>query len=288
MAEKKQAPRHACPAARASLYCALALYAACFGVSPAAAARQCENALSPGSVCAAECKPGRIALPENALSAPARAARPAARISGPGDAAGAQAPAQESETGERAQGGAARVRLFGTVEFRSKLKDMPRWTRVITEEGKKSGLDSPGGLAASWPAVREKLASRPAMEQLAGVNSFFNRFPYRLDMEAYGVLDYWATTGEFAARSGDCEDYAISKYYALRQLGVPPDRMRIVVVMDSIRNLAHAVLAVYMDGTALILDNVSNLILPHTRLTHYKPQFSVNENNRWVHPAPKK
>jgi len=208
------------------------------------------------------------------------------------DGAGAPVtPAAEQggkEEWTRPQGAVARVNLFGTIEFRSKLKDSPQWERIVAAEKKKFSLDNPVGLAAAWPATRESLKGKALLEQLNVVNKFFNRYPYRLDMEVYGVEDYWATPAEFMKNSGDCEDYAIIKFYAMKQLGLDTDSMRIVVVTDVIRNLAHAVLAVYHEGNAYILDNLSNLVLPHTRLTHYKPQFSVNENYRWVHMAPKK
>jgi predicted transglutaminase-like cysteine proteinase len=84
-------------------------------------------------------------------------------------------------------------------------------------------------------------------------------------------------------KSGDCEDYAITKYYALRDLGIPASDMRIAVVEDTIRSLGHAVLVVFGDGTAFVLDNVSNVIMEHSRLTHYRPQYSVNEEFRWAH-----
>ena len=182
----------------------------------------------------------------------------------------------------------AKVRLFGTIEFRSKLKDMPKWERVLKVERVKAGLDMPAGLAASWHKVREKIASLPPDKQVIEVNKFFNRFPYRLDSEAYGIMDYWATPAEFMAKSGDCEDYAIIKYFALRQLGFDTDALRIVVLTDTIRNLAHGVLAVYIASEVYILDNLSNLAMSHNRLKHYKPQFSVNEKYRWVHMVPKK
>ncbi|MCL1986037.1 MAG: transglutaminase-like cysteine peptidase [Betaproteobacteria bacterium] len=208
------------------------------------------------------------------------------------DGAGAPVvPAAESAGKDewvRPQGAAAKVNLFGTIEFRSKLKDTPQWERVVAEERKKPGLDHPVGLAASWPETRSKLKGLGLLEQLNVVNRFFNRYPYRLSSEIYGVRNYWATPAEFMKNSGDCKDYAIIKYYALKQLGVNPDSMRIVVLTDVIRNLAHAVVAVYYEGNAYILDNLSNLVLPHTRLTHYRPQFSVNENYRWVHMVPKK
>jgi predicted transglutaminase-like cysteine proteinase len=203
------------------------------------------------------------------------------------DGSGAPAPPEGKDAWTRPQGAAARINLFGTIEFRSKLKDMPTWERVIAVERKQVGLNTPVGLAAAWPAARDKLREQKVLDQLVAVNRFFNRYPYRTDMEVYKLQDYWAAPAQFMKNSGDCEDYAIIKYYALKQLGVDPDSMRIVVLTDVIRNLAHAVLAVYHEGNAYILDNLSNLVLPHTRLTHYRPQFSVNETHRWVHMVPK-
>ena len=83
-----------------------------------------------------------------------------------------------------------------------------------------------------------------------------------------------------------CEDFAIAKYFALCDLGFPASQMRIVVLKDTLRNLDHAVTAVYLDGDAWILDNLSNAVLSHKRLSHYRPQFSVNEEYRWAHLTP--
>ena len=95
--------------------------------------------------------------------------------------------------------------------------------------------------------------------------------------------DYWAIPMEFLKKSGDCEDYAIVKYFSLKELGVPAEDMRIVVVRDTVRNLAHAVLVVYLDDNAYVLDNVSSAVLPHSRVRQYSPQYSINERSRWAH-----
>ena len=87
--------------------------------------------------------------------------------------------------------------------------------------------------------------------------------------------------------SGDCEDYSIVKYYTLKALGVPVDDMRIVVVRETIRNIGHAVLAVYDGDDIYILDNLSEAVRPAQRIRNYVPQFSVNEKNRWVHVKPR-
>ena len=119
-------------------------------------------------------------------------------------------------------------------------------------------------------------------------NSYFNKQPYRQDSEVYGVNEYWATPDEFLRMSGDCEDYAIAKFFALRQLGFDAETMRIVILWDEIRGIGHAVLAVYQTDKILILDNLSELIVPHERYRHYIPQYSMNESSRWAHIHSKK
>jgi predicted transglutaminase-like cysteine proteinase len=186
----------------------------------------------------------------------------------------------------------ALVRLFGTIEYRSDLKALPQWLRVLSVTGRqvngyiscKTGACSP--TAESWQQVIRLAGNKSPMEQLKTVNAFFNQWPYRLDSEAYETSDYWASPDEFLKRSGDCEDYSIVKYFALKQIGFKAEQMRIVVVRDRIRNVGHAVLAVYLNETAYILDNLSDLVLPHNRYGHYTPQYSVNGTSRWAHIRP--
>ncbi len=140
--------------------------------------------------------------------------------------------------------------------------------------------------ALSWQKIIRKSQGLEAMVQLKEVNKYFNRWPYRLDIDVYGVTDYWATPGEFLKLSGDCEDFSITKYYALRKLGFSVDNLRIVLLKDTIRNIAHAVLAVKLNGESYILDNMSDLVLPHLKYKHYVPQYSVNEFYRWAHVSP--
>jgi predicted transglutaminase-like cysteine proteinase len=184
------------------------------------------------------------------------------------------------------------VRLFGTVEFRSPVKNLPKWERVRNSEQQRPTFVSRGvdaqnaAVSERWRNMRDKLRAAPLAEQIKAVNNFFNQWPYKTDMEVWGVEDYWETPREFIERSGDCEDYAISKYYALRDLGVPAELLRVVAVKDAIRNYGHAICVVFVNDDAVILDNLTNLTLSHKRLTHYKPQFSVNENFLWRHIQP--
>jgi predicted transglutaminase-like cysteine proteinase len=184
--------------------------------------------------------------------------------------------------------------LFRSHEFRSTLKALPNWTRVMasaeaqTEEfyACNTDVERCSSVALSWQKIIKQSFNLPAMDQIKTVNAYFNRWPYQLDIDVYGVTDYWATPGEFLKLSGDCEDYSITKYYALRKLGFSIEDMRIVLLKDNIRNISHAILAVKLDGESYVLDNVSDLVLPHLKYEHYVPQYSVNEFYRWAHVSP--
>lgn len=187
--------------------------------------------------------------------------------------------------------------LFGSVEIRSdSLAGLPQWTRVL-ERMRIEGPDfercaaDPAACTTpvleSWRAVIVGARALPRGETIKFVNDFFNRWPYKQDRAVYGSREYWASPREFITRSGDCEDYAIAKYFALRQLGFDKEDLRVVILVDEIRGIGHAVLAVRTAAAfpkdRLVLDSLSNLLLPHDRYKHYVPQYSMNETTRWAH-----
>lgn len=181
-------------------------------------------------------------------------------------------------------------RLFRSTAFRGNFNALPKWKRVLSKvKGQIQELNSctspktcPPG-ATSWKRIMEQAKGSQGLEQLKMVNAFFNKWPYRLDKDAYGTSDWWATPQEFLKISGDCEDYAIIKYFALRELGVAKENLRIVVVKDRIRGIAHAVLAVFLQDKAYILNNISDAIYTDVKYRHYIPQYSLNEEHRWSH-----
>lgn len=120
-------------------------------------------------------------------------------------------------------------------------------------------------------------------ELLNAVNLYINRTSYIVDPVNWGVPDYWSTPDEFFLRSGDCEDYAISKFVTLKRLGVDTEKMRLVVLQDENLRAAHAVLAVELDGTYHILDNQVDTVLTHDKILHYRPVYSINETGWWLH-----
>jgi predicted transglutaminase-like cysteine proteinase len=194
-------------------------------------------------------------------------------------------------TGARAQ---AANGLFGSLEFSSgNLSALPHWVAVMERiRADRITIDACDRERAACPTPRVRhwrqqvasLAGSAGPAQLSSVNLYINTLlPYLTDYENYGVSDYWAAPLEFLRRSGDCEDYAITKFVSLLDLGFANDDMRIVVVQDEVRNLAHAVLAVQMDGRALILDSLIGEVREDHRLPQYVPQYSVNLDTRWTH-----
>jgi len=183
--------------------------------------------------------------------------------------------------------------LFDSTEFRSdSLSALPQWTRVLDVMAKerprfeacaRDPVQCTSPQLKSWHKIIRQASQLSRPQQLKAVNQFFNRWPYKYDLEAYQRREYWATPREFMTRSGDCEDYSIAKFFALRQLGFSNDELRIVVLWDEIRGLGHAVLVHYTGSDILVLDSLSDFIVSHRRFQHYIPQVSINETSRWAH-----
>ncbi|MFZ6746438.1 transglutaminase-like cysteine peptidase [Undibacterium sp. JH2W] len=123
------------------------------------------------------------------------------------------------------------------------------------------------------------------MPVLRQVNDFYNHVPYFSDQEHWGVEDYWATPVEFIASwGGDCEDYAIAKYMTLKDLGIPPERLRITYVRAIRIGETHMVLAYYPNPAAepWIMDNLVEEILPASARTDLVPVYSFNDDDLWL------
>lgn len=134
-----------------------------------------------------------------------------------------------------------------------------------------------------WRRFLAEMENNDRWSQLVAVNSFVNARTYRTDERNWGVRDYWATPGEFMARSGDCEDYAIAKYLSLKELGWRERDLRIVVVRDSKLRAAHAVLVVTYGERRWVLDNQNTRVDETSVVRHYQPVFSINETSWWHH-----
>ncbi len=136
--------------------------------------------------------------------------------------------------------------------------------------------------------VREAASPGDAARQpgedrfLRPVNRFFNRLSSVTDLAHWRVEDYWATPSESLGSNGaDCEDYAIAKYFTLKELGVPAGRLRMVYARTWKSNAAHMVLAYYSAPGAdpLILDNLERGIRPASARTDLIPVYTFNDED---------
>jgi len=153
----------------------------------------------------------------------------------------------------------------------------------------RQGPQALAGARALVPLIGEAAASaEPA--RLAAINEFFNRrILFADDDLVWGQPDYWASPLELLERGrGDCEDFAIAKYFALLAAGVPVAKLRLVYVRAQIggpngATQAHMVLAYYAQPNAepLILDNLIGDIRPASRRGDLTPVFSFNGEGLW-------
>lgn len=122
-------------------------------------------------------------------------------------------------------------------------------------------------------------------KQIDSVNAFWNNFKYSSDKAVYGENDHWATPGEFLKnKGGDCEDFALIKYWTLRKLGIPAENMSILVGYRLDRNEAHAVLSVKDDnGKTWILDNLIRKPVSEEKMySVFVPKYQISEKEKKV------
>lgn len=185
----------------------------------------------------------------------------------------------------------ANISLFGTRETMSdNISPFVKWTGLLAKEStdrERMRMDcnrvGPGCMYNQWRQLVIKAQTLPRLQQLYLINREMNRARYIVDPENWGREDYWESLYEFLMRDGDCEDYAIAKYMTLKELGVPPQDMRIVILQDYNLNLMHAVLSVTFGGSNYILDNQLQQVVLDTAIHHYEPIYSINETHWWRH-----
>jgi arylamine N-acetyltransferase len=88
-------------------------------------------------------------------------------------------------------------------------------------------------------------------------------------------------------RGGDCEDFALTKYFALRSLGFDDAAMRIAVVWDGVDREEHAVLLVRVRDKLWLLDNKAAGIEPAAAYAdRYRLIYSVNASGATLATTP--
>jgi len=182
--------------------------------------------------------------------------------------------------------------IFDSREIHANnIEPFHRWTAVLARFQRESsrakavcqlGVSS-GCEPAEWARLRSEISGLDLRAKVEQVNAAINRHPYVASARNWHQVNYWETPFEFIRKNGQCQDYATTKFLLLRAAGVPNDAMRLVVVHDIERDLDHAVLVVYVEGEALVLDNLNPRVVRASSIHHYRPYYSINETGWWLH-----
>ena len=132
---------------------------------------------------------------------------------------------------------------------------------------------------------RHVMEAAPALsrnEQLLLVDRFVDRREWRIE---HLRDDEWRSLTAFLRDGGDCEDFAIAKYFILRDLGFTADELRVVVAQEAHSNRQHALLAVRLGSVVKLFDSDNHIYTPRSHW-NYDFIYSINETALWDHASP--
>ncbi|MCW8954684.1 MAG: transglutaminase-like cysteine peptidase [Sulfurimonas sp.] len=149
---------------------------------------------------------------------------------------------------------------------------------VIQKAEKKYGKYVRNRYEAFNEKLRELQNSSEELK-LEEINNFFNNVPFVDDMKIWSQKDYWATPLEFLGKDkGDCEDFVIAKYFALRNLGIDSKKLYFSYVKSTRFKETHMVLSYFKtpDSIPLILDNINFKIFSADQRKDLTPIYNFN------------
>lgn len=164
-------------------------------------------------------------------------------------------------------------------KWRAVTRALPREMQIVAQC--REDMDACPDAARRFIAIVDKAQAHSGRAQIAEVNRAINLNIRPMDdLSLHGVAERWTTPlVTFAHGAGDCEDYAIAKYAALRQIGIPEDDLRLVVVYDRQAQEHHAVAAVRYGGRWLVLDNRSLALQEDADIAHFTPMFTLDSQS---------
>jgi predicted transglutaminase-like cysteine proteinase len=137
-------------------------------------------------------------------------------------------------------------------------------------------------------AIVDNARARDGRGRLGEINRAINLAIRPMsDLAQYGEIDVWSSPlVTFAHGAGDCEDYAIAKFVALRLAGIAASDLRIVIMRDTVRGEDHAVAAARLDGRWLTLDNRRMAMIEDAQVRNYRPTFVIDQTGimQYVYP----
>jgi predicted transglutaminase-like cysteine proteinase len=171
-------------------------------------------------------------------------------------------------------------------KWRGVEADMAREQTVL--DRCREDAESCPSYAAQFLRLIDAVKAKSGRARLEEANRAVNAaIRYVSDYAQFGEADRWsAPLATFATAKGDCEDYAIAKYVALREAGFPQEELRLVLVRDRAVRQDHAVLAARFDDRWLILDNRRSELLADSDASSFTPLFAINHRGVHLFAAP--
>jgi predicted transglutaminase-like cysteine proteinase len=145
-------------------------------------------------------------------------------------------------------------------------------------DGDRDGCVSPAAL--QFLAIVDAGRAREGRARVGEINRAINLAIRAVsDLAQYGEIDVWTSPlVTFTRGAGDCEDYAIAKFVALRLAGISPEDLRIVIMHDPVRGEDHAVAAAKLDGRWLTLDNRRMAMVEDVDVRNNRPTFVIDRD----------
>lgn len=193
-----------------------------------------------------------------------------------------------------ATGPVERGEPFGLLTFRTPHGPLwTKWRKVEAEIGAaapamahcRGNIRHCSASAARFVAIVKQAAAREGKDRLALANRRINAsIRYQTDEAQWHKPDVWSAPldvngkGSFDTGLGDCEDYAIAKYVALRAAGVAAEDLQLLMVRDTSARTDHAVLAARDGGKWLLLDNRWSRLIDDEDAAFFVPLFALNDD----------
>ncbi|WP_242122789.1 transglutaminase-like cysteine peptidase [Sphingobium sp. Sx8-8] len=147
-------------------------------------------------------------------------------------------------------------------------------------DGKWASVSQPLSSRGLWSGLVHAAQGAGQLRQVEMVNSWVNQRLRFVNDKG----DDWASASQSLQRgTGDCEDYAIAKMKLLEAAGFDRRAMFLVIARDLVRQEDHALLAVRIGDELMILDNMTDRVLPSSSVGDYRPIMSFNAYGRWTH-----
>jgi predicted transglutaminase-like cysteine proteinase len=161
-----------------------------------------------------------------------------------------------------------------------------KWTRVRAEITRELDIVARCHENGACPADAQRLihlseagAGRTSRAKIGLINRAVDQAIRPVSDEVqWGVPDHWSAPFEtLRSGRGDCEDYALLKYLALLEAGIPNEDLKIVILKNMFPREHHAVVAVRADGQWLILDNRTLTLVRDLDLMRATPEFVLDQ-----------